>query len=256
MQSQNYQRTMNACFIAYMVQTVSQWASLFAEKGLGVTKTIGDLAGPMSFAMLMGTSRLLYGKYGEKWESWRQSYFQSYYWLDWLPYKKEKNNMSEIQVRAYTQADLPDMIRIWNEVVEDGIAFPQEENLLEETGKEFFGNQTYSAVAEDTATGEILGLYILHPNNVGRCGHICNASYAVAKASRGLHIGEKLVQDCLKQAPHFGYKVLQFNAVVASNVHARHLYERLGFVQLGVIPGGFRMKDGTYEDICPYYHEL
>ena len=69
--------------------------------------------------------------------------------------------MSEIQVRAYTQADLPDMIRIWNEVVEDGIAFPQEENLLEETGKEFFGGQTYNAVAEDTATGEILGLYIL-----------------------------------------------------------------------------------------------
>lgn len=82
MQSPNYQRTMNACFIAYMVQAVSQWASLFAEKGLGVTKTIGDLAGPMSFAMLMGTSRLLYGKYGEKWESWRQSYFQSYYWPD------------------------------------------------------------------------------------------------------------------------------------------------------------------------------
>ena len=82
MQSQNYQRTMNACFIAYMVQAVSQWTSLFAEKGLGVTKMIGDLAGPMSFAMLMGTSRLLYGKYREKWESLRQSYFQSYYWLD------------------------------------------------------------------------------------------------------------------------------------------------------------------------------
>lgn len=44
--------------------------------------------------------------------------------------------------------------------------------------------------------------------------------------------------------------------VVASNVHARHLYERLGFVQLGTIPGGFRMKDGSYEDICPYYHVL
>lgn len=47
-------------------QAVSQWASTFAEQGLHVSKTIGDLAGPMFFAVLMGTSRLLYGKYGEK----------------------------------------------------------------------------------------------------------------------------------------------------------------------------------------------
>lgn len=47
-------------------QSVSQWASTFAEKGLGVSKTIGDLAGPMAFAILMGTSRAFYGKYGER----------------------------------------------------------------------------------------------------------------------------------------------------------------------------------------------
>ncbi len=47
-------------------QAVSQWASTFAEAGLGVSKTIGDLAGPMAFAILMGTSRALYGKYSEK----------------------------------------------------------------------------------------------------------------------------------------------------------------------------------------------
>ena len=47
-------------------QSVSQWASTFAEKGLGVSKTIGDLAGPMAFAILMGTSRAIYGKFGDK----------------------------------------------------------------------------------------------------------------------------------------------------------------------------------------------
>lgn len=47
-------------------QSVSQWASTFAEKGLGVTKTIGDLAGPMLFAVLMGSSRAFYGKMGHK----------------------------------------------------------------------------------------------------------------------------------------------------------------------------------------------
>lgn len=47
-------------------QAVSQWASTFAEKGLGVSKTIGDLAGPMFFAVMMGTARAIYGRYGEK----------------------------------------------------------------------------------------------------------------------------------------------------------------------------------------------
>lgn len=47
-------------------QAVSQWASTFAEKGLGVSKTIGDLAGPMAFAILMGSSRAFYGKYGDR----------------------------------------------------------------------------------------------------------------------------------------------------------------------------------------------
>ena len=94
------------------------------------------------------------------------------------------------------------------------------------------------------------------PNNVGRCGHICNASYAVSSESRGKHIGEQLVKDCLVQAKKCGYGILQFNAVVESNIHARHLYERLSFVQLGTIPKGFRMKDGHFENICPYYHEL
>lgn len=161
-----------------------------------------------------------------------------------------------IVVRKFRSGDIPEMINIWNEVVEEGNAFPQEELLNEESGAEFFSAQTYCGAAVDSASGKLLGLYILHPNNVGRCGHICNTSYAVSSKSRGLHIGEKLVRDSLIQGKAHGFRVLQFNAVVASNIHARHLYERLGFVQLGTIPKGFRMKDGSYEDICPYYHEL
>ena len=157
-------------------------------------------------------------------------------------------------IRKYVDRDLPEIIRIWNEVVKEGIAFPQEELLNSKSGAEFFAAQSYTAVAEED--GKIYGLYILPPNNVGRCGHICNASYAVSSDARGRHIGEQLVLDCLKKGKELGFRVLQFNAVVESNTHARHLYERLGFTQLGTIPGGFRMKDGHYESICPYYHGL
>ena len=161
-----------------------------------------------------------------------------------------------IVIKEYTSRELVEMIKIWNDVVEDGVAFPQGEVLDLKTGAEFFASQSRSATAVDTETGRVYGLYILHPNNVGRCGHICNASYAVSKESRGLHIGEMLVKDCLEQAAKLGFKVLQFNAVVATNIHAQHLYERLGFIRLGTIPKGFRMKDGHYEDIYPYYLEL
>lgn len=154
-------------------------------------------------------------------------------------------------IRKYNSDDLPEMISIWNEIVEEGIAFPQEELLNDETGAEFFTSQSYCGVAEDN--GNILGLYILHPNNVGRCAHICNASFAVSSDCRGKHIGEKLVKDCMKQGKELGFRILQFNAVVEVNIHAIHLYERLGFTRLGTIPDGVRMKDGHYENICPYF---
>lgn len=160
-----------------------------------------------------------------------------------------------MKIRNYCETDVPAMVRIWNEVVEEGVAFPQLDLLDTESGKAFFAAQTYCAVVEED-DGTVVGLYILHPNNVGRCGHIANASYAIDSACRGRHIGEQLVSDCLKQAKEHGFKLLQFNAVVENNIHARHLYERLGFVQLGTIPNGFLMKDGTYQNICLYYYVL
>ena len=68
-----------------------------------------------------------------------------------------------------------------------------------------------------------------------------------------MHIGEQLVKDSLSVGARLGFSILQFNAVVASNIHALHLYERLGFTKLGRIPKGFLMKDGHYEDIILLY---
>ena len=161
-----------------------------------------------------------------------------------------------IEIRRYEEKDKKEAMAIWNAVVHEGIAFPQDEKLTDDTADDFFMSQSYTGIAVDSVADEIVGLYILHPNNVGRCGHICNTSYAVKEGKRGLHIGEQLVKDSLKTGERLGFRLLQFNAVVATNIHALHLYERLGFTQLGVIPQGFRMKDGHYEDIIPHYIKL
>ena len=158
-----------------------------------------------------------------------------------------------ITIREYRTQDMEDAMSIWNEVVRDGIAFPQVEELTAKNADEFFSSQSYTGIAVDDETGEVVGLYILHPNNVGRCGHICNTSYAVKSSKRGVHIGEQLVKDSLSVGARLGFSILQFNAVVASNIHALHLYERLGFTKLGRIPKGFLMKDGHYEDIILLY---
>jgi ribosomal protein S18 acetylase RimI-like enzyme len=161
-----------------------------------------------------------------------------------------------IIIREYNRDDLDEMIEIWNEVVKDGIAFPQMEDLNGETGLNLFERQSFTGVAVDTDSNELLGLYILHPNNIGRCGHICNSSYAVSSKARGMKIGEKLVVHSIEKGKELGFLILQFNAVVKSNERALHLYEKLGFTRLGVIPKGFLMNDGSYEDIVPHYRML
>ena len=159
-----------------------------------------------------------------------------------------------IIIKPYDTKNVREAINIWNEIVREGIAFPQEEELDEITGDEFFKAQSFTGLAFDG--DEVLALYILHPNNVGRCAHISNASYAVRSDVRGRHIGEIIVKDCIARARELGFRILQFNAVVATNIHARHLYQRLGFKELGTIPGGFRMPDGSFEDIVPQFIAL
>lgn len=158
-----------------------------------------------------------------------------------------------INIREFQKRDLNAMIEIWNEVVEEGVAFPQMEPLGED-GEEFFSNQDYTGIIE--LDREVAGLYIIHPNNIGRCGHLSNSSYAIKSSARGKGLGKELVLDSLRMAKDLGYRIHQFNAVVKSNASAHHLYEKLGFVRTGVVPGGFLMKDGHYEDIVLYHYIL
>lgn len=161
-----------------------------------------------------------------------------------------------IKIREFRNEDIDEAIMVWNQVIEEGVAFPQIEKLTVNTGLEFFHSQSYTGIACNEEAEQIVGIYILHPNNVGRCGHICNASYAVLNGVRGQHIGEELVVHSIKKAKELQYRILQFNAVVKSNTAALVLYKKLGFVQLGIIPNGFMLKDGSFEDIIPHYYVL
>ena len=90
-----------------------------------------------------------------------------------------------IEIRKFEPDDTDAAVKIWNEVVDDGVAFPQLDDLDHESGLAFFEEQTYTGIAVDSDTNEIVGLYILHPNNVG------NAAISVMQVMRSLLLTEE-----------------------------------------------------------------
>lgn len=160
-----------------------------------------------------------------------------------------------LTIRAIDEAACDAARAIWNAVVRDGHAFPQEDELDAPAFRAFCASQRYTGVACD-ADGTVLGLYILHPNNVGRCAHIANASYAVAAQARGRGLGHALVRHSLETAADLGFRGLQFNAVLADNTAARRVYTDCGFEVLARVPGGFRDRSGAYKDTLILYRPL
>lgn len=156
-----------------------------------------------------------------------------------------------LDIRPYRKDDLAGMMKVWNEVVENGEAFPQIEPLTLATAPMFFAGQTLSVVA--ALDDKIMGLYTLHPSHVGRCAHIANACYAVASSVRGLGLGRALVEDSLMRAAKQGFFGVQCNAVVAGNTGAIRLFEQRGFARIGTLPNGFVNFLGGYEDLYSYY---
>lgn len=162
--------------------------------------------------------------------------------------------MSEIEILPFDVTHLEQLITIWNSIVAQGETFPQKEPLDMEDGLSFFSSQTFTGVA--VKDHRILGFYILHPNNIGRCSKIANASYGVTEAARGQGIGKKLVLHSLKTAKEKGFRILQFNAVVKTNLPAISLYKALGFKELGTIPRAYESIRGEYKDIELFYYNL
>lgn len=154
-------------------------------------------------------------------------------------------------IRKWEERDLPDLMTIWNNVVAAGRFFPDKELLDLDGMRHMAEHQAFMGVAEED--GRVLGLYILHPNGIGRCAHVANCGYMVAEGARGRGIGRQLVCHSLEKAGELGFTGVQFNAVVASNTGAIALYENLGFRRLGTVPGGY-LTDAGPEDMHIYFH--
>ncbi len=153
-----------------------------------------------------------------------------------------------MRVRKSFNRDVAAMIEIWNEVVEGEDAFPEKEVMDSARGDEFFAEMTYCGIAVDWG-GNIHGMYIIHPDKKGGDEKTALAYLAVKKLSREQKTGNDLFTDCIKVAKEKGFTTLRFDAAPGITDSARHLMEKLGFENQGIIKDGFEKKDGSFCDI-------
>jgi ribosomal protein S18 acetylase RimI-like enzyme len=88
--------------------------------------------------------------------------------------------------------------------------------------------------------GDVVGGYMLKPNQPGLGDHVANAGYIVAPAARRQGVASALCEHSLAQARMDGFTAMQFNFVVSSNTTAVRLWQRHGFAIVGEVPGAFR----------------
>ena len=103
---------------------------------------------------------------------------------------------------------------------------------------------------------EVLGCYMLKPNQPGWGDHVANAGYMVSPAARGRGIASVMCEHSMQQARNAGFSAMQFNFVVSTNTAAVHLWERHGFKIVGQVPGAFRHAVHGPTDIYVMHRHL
>jgi len=149
--------------------------------------------------------------------------------------------LSAIEVRTATAEDWPEIWPIWRTVAEAGETYVWEASAMTEADARtawMLPPPAEILVAVDD--GVVVGTAEIRPNQVGRGSHVANASFMVSPACAGRGIGRALAVEVLERARAAGYRAMQFNAVVATNVRAIALWESLGFAVVGRVPGAFR----------------
>ncbi|HEX7135664.1 MAG TPA: GNAT family N-acetyltransferase [Iamia sp.] len=165
--------------------------------------------------------------------------------------------MSAIEVRPATAEDWPAIWPIWRAVVEAGETYVWEASAMTEADARaawMLPSPAEVLVAVDD--GVVVGTAEIRPNQVGRGSHVANASFMVAPAAAGRGVGRALAVEVLDRARAAGYRAMQFNAVVATNVRAIALWEAMGFSVVGRVPGAFRHAREGEVDLLVMHRRL
>jgi len=162
----------------------------------------------------------------------------------------------EVEVRAATDVDWDATFEIFAAVVDEGRTYAYPEGLTSDEARTLWVEHPPARCTVATRDGSVVGCAKMGPNRPGRGSHVATARVMVAPHHRGLGVGRVLGADVVAWARGAGYRGIQFNAVVASNSAAVHLWTTLGFGVVGRIPGAFEHPDDGYVDLLVMFRSL
>ncbi|WP_109852446.1 GNAT family N-acetyltransferase [Aquimarina sp. AU58] len=161
----------------------------------------------------------------------------------------------EICIRPANKSDFEAIWSLWKVVVNQKVYFPYDDSFSREQIESSWINLNNNCFVAELEK-EIVGAYILKPNQPGYGSHIANASYMVNSQKRGMGLGHKLCAHSIDAAKELGYYAMQFNLVVSTNAAAIKVWLANGFEIIGTIPGGFKHFEKGYVDAHIFYRKL
>jgi ribosomal protein S18 acetylase RimI-like enzyme len=161
----------------------------------------------------------------------------------------------QLRIRSAAGSDGDAIWNIFHEIVVVGDTYAFDPGMSREEALAFwFRADTQTYVAEKD--GGVVGTYILRPNQLGPGSHVANAAFLVGSNAQGLGVGRKMGEHCLSEARRLGFRAMQFNFVVSTNISAIHLWQKLGFKIVGTLPGAFRHPKTGYVDVYVMFRSL
>ncbi len=176
-----------------------------------------------------------------------------------FPIEARLKDGTPVELVLAEERDLPKLAKLYDRIVAEGTSYPHERPLTEEEFQDYWVRGKSTVVAHERprkVEPELLGAFYLKPNWPGRARHVANAGFIVAPEWRNRGLGWLLGAVMLDYAKELGYRSVIFNLVFSENQVARNLWEKLGFRELGVIPGAVRKNDAAYQDAIIMFRSL
>ena len=160
-----------------------------------------------------------------------------------------------MEIRIFEEEDFEQVWQIFHPIVSAGTTYTFDQNTNRAEARRVWLNaplETWVALEN----GVILGTYFIKPNQGGGGAHVCNCGYMVAQNARGKGIARKMCEHSQMRAQQLGFKAMQFNFVVSTNLGAIALWKKLGFAEVGRLPKAFDHPQDGYVDAFVMYKDL